>query len=238
MLSVAAGAVALGCGGGGGSDTSTDAAASGGPNAVRDIQPAAQTQAESMLLQLSDLPAEWRASPNDPSSDEDRADFLGCLGVDLSDLTLIGQADSDDFEMDNAEVSSSANVFPTDTEAQKAADAYVAGLTGPKAPDCFKDIFDESLKNESEGGVSYKAGDVEIGELNVPPPSGVAQFRAVQLELPVEVEGLSISFLLDSVYMRQADAVDSVTIFDEASSLDTDLRDQLIQVVASRMSSG
>jgi hypothetical protein len=86
-------------------------------NAKRSIQDGAQGRAEAMVLELSDFPNGWRASPHE----EDKAGgdrLRECQGVDYSALTITGEADSKDFAAEGStEASSSATVFADEAEA-------------------------------------------------------------------------------------------------------------------------
>src|SRR5690349_13602269 len=175
------------CGGGGkGSAGSSSAAAAGGnstPSRTPD-QLAADTQtAQSVVLQLSDLPSGWEAKPRDPSTaDTPEAKaatkkFAECVGVDPS---LVGQqddpskarAESDKFtDSHDLEVESSATVEPSSDAGQQAITAFAK----PEARGCFQDFVrtavEYSLQHPAPGkqlpqGASV--GDAEVGAVNLP----------------------------------------------------------------------
>jgi hypothetical protein len=235
----------VGCGGGEtspsdqGSNTGRSDHGSNASVYVRDIQPGAQQRADAMMLQLADLPAEWTSSASDPSDEQTNENFLRCIGVDFTDLTEIGDADSKDFKQgDASQVSSNGSIFKTDAEAKTAGDRYAAALTGPKAADCFEGQLHNQLEKDPDTAGKVKIGDIELGELNVTPPSGIRKYRAVRVRIAIEVQNISIDLFADDVVMQQGDAVVEVTTTAHYAPLDSTLRDQLVQTVASRMSNG
>jgi hypothetical protein len=108
--------LATGCG-----DSDGDGDGDGGSGdegaPVRDIQPQAQQRAESIVLELSDFPNGWRASPAEDT--QDRADeFRECLGADYSGSTINGEAESQNFAMgENAQAQSDSTVFESEQDA-------------------------------------------------------------------------------------------------------------------------
>jgi hypothetical protein len=85
----------------------------------RAVEPEAQERAESILLKLADFPTGWRASA--PEADESGRDkFNQRIGVDYSQLTRIGEAESKDFAKDSAEASSDVTIFEDEQQAEDA----------------------------------------------------------------------------------------------------------------------
>jgi hypothetical protein len=145
------------CGGNGNGDDT----ASG-----RAIEPEAQQRAESIVLKLSDFPNDWRASA--PEADKSGRDkFNGCIGVDYSGLTRIGDAESQDFAKgDSTEAMSDAVIFKDEQQAEDAMSEHSEGLGGTAAEDCFQDLVEEALKGEA----GIKLGEIDVGELSFTRP--------------------------------------------------------------------
>jgi hypothetical protein len=213
------------CGGGGGDDTASASA----------IEPEAQKRAESTLLTLADFPNGWRASAPEDQGGQEK--FNKCLGVDLSGLTKIGDADSQDFAKgDSPSVSSSSTIYKSDQQAQDAISEGAAGMSGTAAEGCFQDVVEKAVRGEK----GFKLGDVDIGELSFTPPD-VDEAKAWQIVIPLEVtsgdlKGLSPDVYIELIALREGDTVASVTTEDVLSEFDPALRDQLVQKVAGRMS--
>jgi hypothetical protein len=214
------------CGGNGGGDDTAPGSA---------IDPAAQTRAESTLLKLADFPNGWRASAPEDQGGQEK--FNKCLGVDLSGLTKIGDADSQDFEKgDSTQASSSATIYKSDQQAQDAISEAAAGMSGTAAEGCFQDVVEKAARGEK----GFKLGDVDIGELKFTPPD-VDEAKAWQIVIPLEVtsgalKGLSPDVYIELTALREGDTVASVFTEDVLSEFDPALRNQLVQTVAGRIS--
>jgi hypothetical protein len=111
-----------GCGGGSDNDD--------GSAAQTAIEADAQERAESIVLQLSDFPDGWRASTPDEEDAEGQEKFRACIGVDYSNFTRTGDAESRDFAMSNAEALSEVVVFADEEEARAAIEEFAAGMSG------------------------------------------------------------------------------------------------------------
>jgi hypothetical protein len=215
-----------GDGGGGGGDDTASASA---------IEPEAQKRAESIVLKLADFPNGWRASAPEDSGGQEK--FNKCVGADYSGLTKTGDADSQDFAKgDSPSASSDATIFRNDQQAEDEMSKLATGFNRIAAEGCFQDLTEEALKDEK----GFKLGDVDIGELRFTPPD-VDEAKAWQIVVPVEItsgaaKGFSPDVYLDFVVMREGDAVATVTTEDVFSAFDEDLRNQLVQKVAGRMS--
>lgn len=232
---VAAPFAVLGCGGGDDdSGTSSDADATA---AVRDIQPDAQQRAESVVLQLSDFPTGWRGGPSE-DDDEGGEEFRKCISADLSDLTLIGDADSDDFRMgDEVQVSAEVEVVETPEAAAEAATAFDSGITSQEASECFKKYLEESIA-EDEDSKGVEVGDVDIGELSFNAPAGIEEAHAYQLSIPLEAQGASVTVYVDFILLRQGDLVATLDAESQGTAFDETIRDGLVNAMAGRMTGG
>jgi hypothetical protein len=220
--------VAEGCGGG--DDDEQENTSSKEPQHA--IEPDAQAREESLLVQLTDLPAGWRgADPDDESGDGDE-----CFRIDLSQATKIGDADSQEFSMgENNEISSSASIYATEAEAQRVLEVGADAFVDQDIADCLKDSLNKFLEEEGNDPGDFEVGDPELGELSFPPPSGVEEARAFQIMMPLEAEGVSVDYFIEIVVLRQADALASVETFGLNDPLKPELRDALAQTVADRM---
>jgi hypothetical protein len=225
------GCLALSACGGGGNDNN-----GGGSQVKRAIEPAAQERAESMLLTLSDFPDGWRA--NDPAEEDEDGDeaFRECVGVDFSALTVIGDAQSDDFTMGEIAVASShVQVFESEQMAAEGVADYDEALDGEQADTCMTELLGEFEDQEVE------ITRAKVGELSFTPPPGVDDANAWQVEVTVEgkaggqAEGLSLTAYVDLVQLRNGAVAAEVTTTDIATPLDPELRDQLVAAVAGRM---
>lgn len=214
--------------------------ASGSSSPKRDIQPEAQQRAESILLQRSDFPDEWRASA--PESDR-AADEEGwtCMGSDFSTFTVTGEAVSKTFtHEDTTEASSDSTVAESEDQAEGVLREISDGMNGAAAEDCVRDLW-QKWASEDESLEEAKIGEVSVGELNVAAPSDVAETKAWRIFVEVEAtsgeaKGLSIEGYLDYVVMRNGDCIAGVQTSDAFTPFDSALRNELLQTLADRMS--
>lgn len=219
-LSVAIGAA--GCGGGG-SDTKSS------NDVKRQIQPQAQHQAESTLLQLADFPTGWTGSVRESNGGASN-DFRQCAGIDFSNFTVVGKAQSQDFGKGRASASSETSVFESPTEAEDAVNQFARRIISPQTEDCVKTFLE---KDSSLNGATV--GDVNIGELRSTPPPTVEEAHVWQIDVPLQQGGLSIDAYIDVTLLRQGEVGSTVETGNVISPFDPALRDDLVTKVAARM---
>jgi hypothetical protein len=229
IAALLAGSVA--CGGG-----DDDGTGEGGSTARREIQAEAQERAESLNLTLSDFPDGWRMSEADEDEEDDEDDeFLACVGIDLAAITIIGDANSDDFARgETAEVSSESSVFKSEQMATDALAEAAAGYEREEADACLNELIPDP-------GAEFDFGELEMGPLSFTPPSGVDEAQAWQIAIPIEgapgkgQEGVAVTLYADMVALREGDAIVLVQAFDLFSPFNTQLRDLLLKTIAGRM---
>jgi hypothetical protein len=233
VLLVAAGAC-------GGDDDEGQATASGVA-----IEPEAQQRAESINLTLADFPDGWRIAAPESDDDTGREVFNECISVDSSGLTRTGDAESKDFftQGGQAEQASSAVViFDDEQQAEDAMSKSSEGFGGSAAEDCFQDVNERAARAEGDNEGFFevvKFGEVDIGELSFTPPD-VDEAQAWQIVIPLEStsgagEGLEPNFYLDLVLLREGDTTARLLTQKVVTEFDRDLRDELIQTLAHRM---
>jgi hypothetical protein len=224
-------AVATACGGNGNGDET----ASG-----RAIEPEAQQRAESINLTLADFPDGWRASAPE-QGDSGREELNRCLGVDYSELTIIGEDESQDFATgDSTEASSDVTVFKDEQQAEDAMRQFSEGMGGSGAEDCFQNLVEEAVKEGGSETDRFKLGEVDVGELSFTPPD-VEEGKAWQVVVPVEItegagKGFEPNVYVEAVVLREGDAITFLATEDVLTEFDRELRDELAQTLASRMS--
>jgi hypothetical protein len=218
----------------GGNDNGAETAAG------RALEPEAQQRAESINLALADLPNGWRASAPE-TDDSGRDEFNRCVGVDYSGLTRIGDAESPDFAMGDAEkVGSQVVIFQHEQQAKDAMSQLAKGLGGADAEECFEDLIEETVAEEGSGDDRSELGEVDIGEFSFTPPA-VDEAKAWQIVIPVEItsgigEGLDPNVYLEIVTLREGDTIVDLATEDVATEFDRELRDKLVRTLARRVS--
>ena len=168
------------------------------------------------MLQPSDLPAGWKATPAapDPSSAADDAAivaFLACLGgpntARNTEGDAVAEAQSDDFTLGDANVSSSATSY----RSQSAVDPVTAVLHSPKLPSCYEQMAKTVLAAEMPTGAAIKSASIKItpgsagGPANVV-ASGTATIKlsAYGQQVPVYV---TIAFITGPLTEAEVDTV-------------------------------
>jgi hypothetical protein len=109
-------------------------------------------------------------------------------------------------------------------------------LRSAAGEDCVKELMEDALEGED-----VKVGEIDVGELSFTPPPRVDQAAAAQVAIPLEVtsgstKGMSVTVYLDLIHLREGDELVYVSTQDALTPFDSDLRDDLLQAVASRMS--
>lgn len=216
------------CGGGGESSE-------GSSDVQRAIEPAAQERAESMLLTLSDFPDGWRAEEPAEEGEESEEAFRRCVGADFSGFTVVGDARSDEFAMEEARASSGARVFETEEMAAAAVAEFSEGFSSDEADTCMNEFLQ---KSDDE---LFRFTEADAGELSFAPPSGVDDASAWQVVVTVEgkpgtqAADYSVEAYFDFVQLRAGDTVSEMTTADVRSPFDPALRDELVAAVAERL---
>jgi hypothetical protein len=152
-------AVLAACGG----SSSKTASTVGSSSAPSSSSPAASPslaslpQLQKIVLQPADLPAGWKGTPYQPSesSAADQAAFVKCVGVRNTDADTVAEADSADYSLGDASISSSATSY----RSQSDVDADTAALLSPKASPCFEKVLKQSLATT---GATVKSVSVKI----------------------------------------------------------------------------
>jgi hypothetical protein len=231
LTAVLASALALlGCGGG---DGDGDGGSGDERDAVRDIQSVAQETAEAIVLDLSDFPNGWRASASEATQDTN--ELNKCFGVDYSGLTVTGEAESETFAMgENAEALSESKVYETEQESADASAEYARGLESPGAEDCFSDAIVRAIQENDPDG-DYEVGEIDFGELSFTPPRGVEEARVWQIAVPIETQGLSETVYFENAVLREGNLRAALITQDAGDPFDPALRDDLLAVIAARM---
>jgi len=110
--------------------------------------PAQLAQLKKIVLQQSDLPAGWKgtpASPDDASDAAYQAALAKCVGVRNTDPDKVADANSPDFALGDASISSSASSYPSQSDL----DADIALVHSAKLAPCLdrqaKELFAKSL---------------------------------------------------------------------------------------------
>lgn len=232
ILAILGAAALVGLPGCGGDDSGESEEAS---TSKREIRPEAQQEAERLVLLPADFGAGWRASPPDQVDESTQDEFRRCVGLDGSELTIAGEADSDEYSTKNTtRASSSSTVFADAAGAETAISKLVESMDTGTAEDCMSDLIEKSGR-QSSAGVSF--GAVGIGELDFRMPPEIDEARGWQITIPLTIEGEtgSPTIYLDVVALREGESLVTVEAQSLEQAFDPGFRDRLLGAVAGRM---
>lgn len=117
-------------------------------------------QLKKVVLRAADLPRGWKATPADPDSNDDssQAELMKCVGGKNTDNDQVATADSDDFVLGDATISSSASSY----RSQSSLDSDVAVLKSPKLVPCYNKLLKKELTKALPEGASLGAVSVKF----------------------------------------------------------------------------
>jgi len=170
--------------------------------------PATKAQLQTIVLQPADLPAGWKGTPYqaDPNDAADQAALLACTGGKDTTADKVAEANSDDYNLDNATISSSANSF----KSQSDIDADVATLHSPKLSSCYDQLLKKQLATALPAGATIKSASITItpgsggGPANVAATgSGTIQISANGQIVPAYV---NVAFITGPLIEAEVDA--------------------------------
>jgi hypothetical protein len=167
-----------------------------------------------MLLRKADLAPVYKSTPASTSDDDD----LYCKALDESDLTVTGDAESPDFELQTVFLSSTAQVYET------AADANASWRRGTSAAGekCIGDVFRREFA---------KQGIRVLGFRRLAFPR-LAQ-RSVAYRLIAGAQGVRVYF--DVVVLQQSRAHAAVLLGSVLTPLPKAEEIRLARIVEGRM---
>jgi len=215
LAAAAISAVLAACGGGGG----------GGGEAQTVIDDADQARAEAIVLQPGDFPPGWTGSQHEEGGGTDVDE---CVELDLSDVTVTGDADSDDFTSETTFVISSASLFQTAEQAGSAFDHYAR----EELARCIGDALAASAEAGGDGA------EVEVGETTVSTLSFPAlgdRSSGYRARLTLSVEGEQAPLFVDFVFVQRERVLATIAFASLLQQLSQALREDLATKVAGRM---
>jgi hypothetical protein len=194
--------------------TGTASAARGDPQ--KELTPADQARARSMLLKRSDLGPAFK-----PTRQSSAGGDLYCKALDESDLTVNGDAESPTFERGFVTVTSSAQVY------ESLADANISWRRGTSAQGvrCARDVLRREF---AKGGITLESYE------RVPFPNVAQRSAAYRAVLSGTAQGVSVRVVVDFVALMQSRA-QAALFFTGLSPVPRADQLQLARVTAQRM---
>jgi len=160
------------------------------------------------VLQPADLPSGWKATPYqpDPNSAAEDAALAACVGARNSDGDRVAQANSDDFGLSNASISSSASSYRSQSDLT----TDTATLHSPKLSACFSQLAKKQLASALPAGSKVTSASIKItpgsagGPANViATGTGTVNVQVSGQQLPVY---LTVAFITGPLIEAEVDA--------------------------------
>jgi hypothetical protein len=222
--------VLAGCsssGGGSSSDTgaTTDAASSSSSGSSTSLQ--------SIVLQNGDLPTAWTgaAYKADPDDKAAQAALVQCDGGKDTSGDQTGVANSDDYSLDNATVSSSATSF----KSQDDVDSDVATLKSDKISGCYEQVFKSKLSGSLPAGSVVNSTSVTITSGSNGGPSNVVATGTGKIS--VTAQGQTIDVYIDVAFITGKSIESEVDFSNVGAAVPADIQSAAIAKVAARTAS-
>jgi hypothetical protein len=154
-------------------------------------------QLKKVVLRSADLPG-WKASPAEQQSSEDsgQAELMQCLGAKNTDKDKVATADSDDFTLGDASISSSASSY----KSQSDLDSDVALLKSPKLVPCYTTLLKKELATSLPNGASLGAVSVKFTPGPGAGPANVAGSGTATVA--VTAGGKRVEVFVSFIYLR------------------------------------
>ena len=205
----------------------------------RDLE-ADRELASGALLQLSDLPTGWEATPaeDDDDADDDQAfteQFAACTGIDEKDW--FGAEDDDDASADapdfeNAEDQTVAHSVSVSEDAATAERGFGV-LQLDATPGCLTEAFGEMIRAAAAEEDDFNVGEISVNEMTFPDlAERTVAFRAT---VPVATQGLQIELYLDMVFSQAGRMTSIMMTQGVIEPFDPALAEQLATTAAERL---
>jgi hypothetical protein len=170
--------------------------------------PAALSQLKKIVLQPADLPSGWKGTPHqpDPNSAAEDAALAACIGARDTDGDQIAEANSDDFGLSNASISSSATSYRSQSDLV----TDIATLHSPKLSSCFSQMLKKQLASSLPAGSEVASASITVtpgsagGPANViATGTGTVQVQVSGQQAPVY---LTVAFITGPLIEAEVDA--------------------------------
>jgi hypothetical protein len=231
-------AVLAACGGSSSNTTSTvgstSAPSSSSPAASPSPSPASLPQLQKIVLQPTDLPAGWKATPYqaDPTDAADQAAWVKCVGARNTDADIVAEADSDDFTRGDAYISS----YATSYRSQSAVDADTGALLSPKASPCEEQLLKKQVATSLPAGAKVESVSVNITPGSAGGPANVVATGVGTIK--VSASGQQLVFYLTVAFITGPLIEAEVESENVGRPVRASLVNSLVATVANRAAAG
>ncbi len=213
------------------STTSTSPAASSAPATTK---PASTTPSAASLaaivLHQGEMPAGWKGTPYhaDPSDSADQAALVACVGGRNTAPDKTAEANSDDFTLANATISSNATAYKS--QADVASDAAL--LKSPKLQACYQTLLTRELRTTLPAGATIDKVTFKLLPRTTGEPANVAAQAAARIN--VTINGKSVKVYVNVAFITGKLIEAEVDSENLGSPVPAGLRNKLVALVAMR----
>jgi hypothetical protein len=203
-----------GCGSSSSKATTSTAAGSLTPSsssltsAAPSVSPASESQLADIVLQPSDLPAEWTPTPYkaDPGDTAAKAAVLRCVGAPSTASDKVAEVHSFDFALGDAGVSSWAGSY----RSQSAVDANIAALLSSKASPCFEQRLKREITPQLPAGAAIESISIKIIPGSAGGPANVVATLVGTVKISVSGEHgviyIRVAYITGPLIVAEVDA--------------------------------
>jgi hypothetical protein len=170
--------------------------------------PASLSQLKKIVLQPADLPSGWKGTPYqaDPNNAAENGTLAACVGARDTDSDQVAEANSDDFGLGNATITSSATSYRSQSDLVN----DIAALHSPKLSSCFSQMMKKQLASSLPAGTKVTSASIKVtpgsagGPANViATGTGTVQVQVNGQQIPLY---LSVAFITGPLIQAEVDA--------------------------------
>ena len=158
-------------------------------------------------MRPADLPQGWKGTPYqpDPNDSADNAAMMKCVGARNTDSDKVAEANSDNFALGNASISSSAASY----RSQSDLNADVATLHSPKLSPCFEQMMKKQLAASLPAGSTIESASIKITPGSAGSPANVVATGTGTIKVRVNGQQaplyLTVAFITGPLIEAQVD---------------------------------
>jgi hypothetical protein len=196
--------------------------------------PAALSQLKKIVLQPADLPSGWKATPYqpDPNNAAEDAALAACVGARDTDSDQVAQANSDNFGLSNATISSSASSYRSQSDLV----TDVATLHSPKLSPCFSQMMKKQLASALPAGSKVASASIKVTPGSAGGPANVVATGTGTIKVQVSGQQvpvyLTVAFITGPLIEAEVDAENAGT------PVPASVVNSLVATVATRAAKG
>ena len=171
-------------------------------------KPASLSQLKKIVLQRADLPSGWKAAPyqGDPNGPANDAALMKCVGARDTDSDRVAQANSDNFDLGNASISSSATSYRSQSDLV----SDVTTLHSPKLSPCFGQMVKKQLAASLPAGATTESASIKIKPGSAGGPANVVATGTGTIKVGLNGQQvpvyLTVAFITGPLIEAQVDA--------------------------------